>query len=89
MKKLLYVIVTLIFLLLGIGFYMKNPQMATINFYFDFQKQLPLAVLLLITLMIGILVGYFASLLKSLKLRRRLSKANKAVKILESEGAAG
>ena len=87
MKRLLYVIVIIVFFLLGLGFYLNNPQNVVIKFYFAFEKELPLAIVMLVTLAVGILIGYFASLIKSLKLRRRLARANKAVRTLESERA--
>ena len=89
MKKLLYVIVIFAFLVFGMGFYIQNPQPVSIKYYLGFEKELPLAILLLITLSIGVLVGYFASLIKSLKLRRNLAKANRTVRNLETEHTIG
>jgi len=89
MKKLIYVLVVLVFFLLGLGFHLNNQQSIMIKYYMGLQTELPLSALLLIVLAIGIFIGYFASLIKSLKLRRRLSVANKAVENLESEQALG
>ncbi len=89
MKKLFYVLVLFAFLIFGMSFYVNNPQPVVLKYYLGFEKELPLAVLLLITLIIGVFVGYFASILKSLKLRRNLARANRAVKNLESEHAVG
>ncbi len=84
MKKLLYVVVFLASLLLGLSFFYQNQQTVTLQYYMGWSTELPLTVLLLITLAIGVIFGYFASLIKSLKLRRNLSKANKTIRHLES-----
>ena len=83
MKKLLYVIVLIIFFLLGLSVFYNNPQSVELKYYMGWQVELPLTVILLITFAAGVVIGYFASLLKSLKLRRRLSKANKMIQTLE------
>jgi len=84
MKKLLYVVVFLASLLLGLSFFYKNQQSVSLEYYMGWSAELPLTALLLVTLAIGVLSGYIASLLKSLKLRRNLSKANKTIRQLES-----
>ncbi|MGI9316804.1 MAG: LapA family protein [bacterium] len=83
MKKLLYVIVILVFFLFGLSIFYNNPQNVELKYYMGWHIELPLTVVLLITFGLGVIVGYFASLLKSLKLRRRLSKANKVIQTLE------
>ena len=83
MKKLIYVLVIVVFFLVGLTFFYKNPQTIKIQYYMGLAIELQLTVLLLITLAIGVIVGYFASLTKSLKLRRNLSKANKTIRNLQ------
>lgn len=83
MKKLLYVIVILVFFLFGLSIFYNNPQNVELKYYMGWHTELPLTVLLLITFAMGIVVGYLASLVKSIKLRRRLSKANKTIRTLE------
>lgn len=87
MKKLIYVLLAVLFFLIGLSFFYQNSQPVAIQYYLGLDIQLPLTALLLITLVIGVMVGYLASLAKSLKLRRRLSRANKTIKILESSRA--
>jgi uncharacterized integral membrane protein len=83
MKKLLYVFVLIIFFLFGLSIFYNNPQSVELKYYMGWRVELPLTVVLLITIAAGVIIGYFASLLKSLKLRRRLSKANKMIQTLE------
>ncbi len=89
MKKLFYALVIFVFVVFGMGFYINNPQTVELKYYLGFQYELPLAVLLLICLGIGVALGYFASLLKSLKLRRNLSHAKREVKNLEAGQVVG
>ena len=85
MKKLLYVIVVLAFFLFGLSFVLQNPGSVTLNYYREWSMEIPLAMLLFVTVICGILIGYFASVLKSLKLRAQLAKANRQIKALSSE----
>jgi len=88
MKKLIYVTVIVVFFLLGLSFFMNNPQTVELNYYGLLEgKSVPLTVLLLVVFLFGVIVGYFASLLKSLKLRRNLSKANRTIRSLEGSQA--
>lgn len=83
MKKLIYVIVILVFFLFGLSFFMQNPGSVTLHYYRGWEAELPLTVLLLVTVFCGVVIGYFASLLKSIKLRARLAKANRQLKTLK------
>jgi putative membrane protein len=85
MKKLVYVIVVVVVFLFGLSFFYNNPQNVSLKYYMGWSVEMPLTVLLLITLAIGVIVGYFASLVKSVKLRRSLSKANKVIRRLETD----
>lgn len=85
MKKLIYVTVIVVFFLLGLSFFLNNPQTVELNYYGLLEgKKIPLAMLLLVVFFVGVIVGYFSSLLRSLKLRRNLSKANRTIQNLES-----
>lgn len=83
MKKLIFVIVIIVFFLFGLSFFMQNPDSVTLYYYRGWQAQMPLAALLFITVVLGIIIGYFASLMKSLKLRTRLAKANRQIAALQ------
>ena len=83
MIKLLYVIVIVVVVFLGLTFTYMNNQPVGLK-YLHFEKQINLSLLLLITLVLGAIAGYLASLLSSLKVRRNLSKLKKELKSLES-----
>ena len=84
MKKLLYVAVIVVFFLLALSFYLNNPQPVTLSYYMGFEKEMPLSLLLWITLLIGVIIGWFAGLAHNLKLRRRLARANRTLRIMDA-----
>lgn len=84
MKKLLYVTVLLVAFLFALSFHLNNPQTVTLNYYMGWQRELPLSILMLVALVIGIVIGWFAGLIRSLKLRRRLAQANRSVETLKT-----
>ena len=87
MKKLIYTTVIVVFFLLALSFHLNNPQTVTLRYYFGIEKELPLSVLLWITLFIGVVIGWMAGLIRSLRLRRRLARANREVRTLDGEVA--
>ena len=83
MKKLLYVIAAIVFFLLGLSFFVHNPQSVVLKYYLGFEREYPLTMVLLATFLGGVIVGYLVSIVSALKIRRRLSKANKVIRALE------
>jgi uncharacterized integral membrane protein len=85
MKKLIYTAVIVVFFLLALSFHLNNPQTVTLRYYRGIEQEMPLSVLLWITLIVGVIIGWFAGLIRSLKLRRRLARANREARNLEGE----
>jgi uncharacterized integral membrane protein len=83
MIKLVYVLVIVITLFLGLTFTYMNNQTVELN-YLSYQAEVNLPILLLCTLVTGAFSGYLVSLLSSLKIRRKLSRAKKDIRNLES-----
>ena len=73
MMKIVYVIVITIVLLIGLTFTYMNNQTVEVK-YFSFHKETSLAVLLLFTLVTGVVAGYVARVVSSLKSRRRFKR---------------
>ena len=84
MKKLLYASVIVVFFLLALSFYLNNPQLVTLSYYMGFEKEMPLSLLLWITLFVGVIIGWLAGLVRNLKLRRRLAQANRTLRIVDT-----
>ena len=73
------VIVAVLFF--GISFYYMNNQVVEIN-YMSFSGTIALPLLLLLTLCVGMVLGYIAYFSSSMKLRRNLSAARRELKNL-------
>jgi len=83
MARFFYVLVISTVLFFGVTFYYMNNQVVEIT-YMSFSGAIALPVLLLLTLVIGVILGYLANFSTSMKLRRNLSIARKEVKSLGS-----
>jgi uncharacterized integral membrane protein len=81
MARIFYVLVIVAVLFLGVTFYYMNNQVVEIN-YMSFSGAIALPLLLLLTLVIGAILGFLANFSSSMKLRRNLSGARKELKNL-------
>ncbi len=79
MKKLGYAVLVATTTLFGLTFSYKNPQRIDIAYYFGVDFQLPLPLLLLMTWALGLFLGCLAMALWALRIRRKLSRANRAM----------
>ena len=85
MKRLFYLIVIVVTLLLGVTFAFQNRQEIDIAYYFGLHWRGSLSIALLATLTIGVVVGYLASLRMVLRMQRQLVQARKEVRQIEQE----
>lgn len=86
-RKVLYSAVTLIILVLGVTFTLKNTEPVTVSYYFDMQWQGTLSLVILAGFVAGVAVGYMVSFSSSVILRRDLMKARRDVQQAEQEVA--
>lgn len=84
MSKILYAAAILVLLLLGIIFAILNAETVTLNYYFA-SRQIPLSLAIMLAMLLGALLGVFASIVVIMKSRRELSRLRKAVNIAEKE----
>ena len=85
MKRFLYAIAFLVVLVFGLTFALRNPDTVNVNYYLGFHWEGPLAVLLLVTLVIGAVLGWFASLAMVVRNRRRLAGARRDAERMRQE----
>ena len=85
MKRLLYLCFFLLFVLFAFTVNLKNPQMVTLNYYFDFHHEAPLVLVLTATFVFGILIGWLFMSLSVIKNKRQIGKAKKALAKVETE----
>jgi len=87
MRRVLYVLVSIVVVFLGLGFAYKNATLVSVRYYGGLSWEAPLAVVLLIVLVIGVGLGFLASLNRMVRLRAQLYTARKQLRHMEQEVA--
>ena len=64
MKRLFLILVTFLIALLGLTFAVHNPQQVEVHYYLDWIWRGSLALLLFLTLTVGLLIGWLAGRLR-------------------------
>ena len=76
--------IILLIILLGISFASLNAEKVTVHYYLGV-SHIPISLLVVITLVIGILIGFFAGLIFYFKAKRANSRLKKRMKMAEKE----
>lgn len=84
MSKLFYTVFVLAVILFGVIFAMLNAESVQLNYYFG-AKQLPLSLIIVLSMLVGAILGVLASIRLILKSRREISRLRKASEIAEKE----
>ena len=84
LKRILYISVFIIVLLVGLLFYVKNNQTVELNYIIG-TTELPVSLLLLACLSLGALLGILATIPMLLRIRHQKSRLEKQVKMTEKE----
>ncbi len=84
MKRLLRLIVLLVILVIGIAFAGKNATSVPVHYFFG-ELSLPLAVIMLLSIVLGVILGIFASLYLIISTRRELSQVKRSATLAEKE----
>ncbi len=87
MKRVLYGSIAILVVFIALGFAYKNATDVTVRYYGGLAWQAPLALVLVVVLVMGIIVGFMASLNRLVRLRRQLGVARKQVRQMEQEVA--
>lgn len=85
MKLFFYLLLFIVITVFGLTFSLKNPQLIEINYYPDLVFSAPLVVVLLLTLLLGVVIGLLAMSLSILRRHRELAQARKEIKKLGEE----
>jgi len=85
MKRLFYVLLILIILVLGITFSLKNPQNVEVNYYFGFSWLGPMSWLLLVVLAVGACLGVLFTSSWVFRSKRQLARVRRDVRKMEQE----
>lgn len=84
MARIVNAIAILLVLLLVLLFTLLNSEPVTINYYFG-DVPAPLALVLVLTLIIGALLGLFSGILVILASRRQIAKLRRQIRNTEEE----
>lgn len=84
LKRMLYIGVFIISLLVGLLFFVKNNQTVEFNYIFN-SVELPVSLLLLASLCLGVLLGILAIIPVFLKVKYQKSRLEKQIKMTEKE----
>lgn len=84
-KRAVYIILTVVAILFGLGFAYQNAQPAVASFYFGLRWEAPLALILLTVFAIGAVAGFLASLGIVLRAQRDLNRSRRELREAEDE----
>lgn len=84
MKRAVYLILTLLVVIFGIVFAVLNADTVQLNYYLG-SLELPLSLVIVLAMIVGALLGVFASLSFIIGSRRNLSKLKRSVEVAEKE----
>lgn len=85
MRPITYTLLALPLVFLAATFSIKNSQIVTVSYYFDFHWLVPLSVLLFVVLVFGICIGYLASLKTVIRIQRQANAAKNEARQAEQE----
>ncbi len=78
MKRLISAIILLVVLVIGIYFGLLNAEPVTINYYFG-SYEMPLSLVMVISVLLGALLGAIASIGIVFRMRKRINRLKKEV----------
>ncbi len=84
MSKIIYGIILFVIVLLGVAFAVLNADPVQLNFYFG-QKHMPLSLAILLSTLIGALLGVLASIHLIIKSKRHAARLKRAADMAEKE----
>lgn len=85
MKLFFYLLLFVVLVAFGLTFSIKNPQLIELNYYPDIVISAPLVVVLLLTLILGVLIGVLAMSVSRFSRARELKRVQKENKKLSEE----
>lgn len=84
MLRLVYISLTLFIIIFGVVFAVLNAENVQLNYYLG-AVELPLSLVLVLAMIIGAILGIFASLSFIIGSRRNASKLKRSVEVAEKE----
>lgn len=85
MKRIVYILLTLIIMAIGLTLVIKNPAEVELNYYFDIHWTGPLTLVILASIFMGLILGLMGSLMMLLRVRRELAQSRRTNKRMKQE----
>ncbi len=85
MKKILSIMLFLVFALFALTLNLKNPDPVTLRYYFDLERQVDLFVVLLIPFVIGMLLGILLMSFSVVRNKMQVGKTKRELAKVEKE----
>lgn len=84
MLRLIYISLALMVIILGVAFSVLNAESIQLNYYLG-SVDLPLSLVLVIAMIVGAMLGIFASMSLIIGSRRSANKLKRSVEVAEKE----
>ena len=85
MKKILSIILFLVFALFALTLNLKNPDAVTLRYYFDLEREVDLFVVLLVPFVVGMLLGLLLMSLSVVRNKMQVGKTKRELARVEKE----
>ncbi|MGK0374731.1 MAG: uncharacterized membrane protein YciS (DUF1049 family) [Arenicella sp.] len=85
MKKILSIILFLVFALFALTLNLKNPDAITLRYYFDFEREVDLFLVLLVPFVVGMLLGVVLMSFSVVRTKMQVGKTKRELAKVEKE----
>ncbi|MFT4635465.1 MAG: putative membrane protein [Arenicella sp.] len=85
MKKILSIILFLVFALFALTLNLKNPDAVTLRYYFDLEREVDLFVVLLVPFVVGMLLGLLLMSFSVVRNKMQVGKTKRELARVEKE----
>ena len=85
MKKVLSIILFLVFALFALTLNLKNPDAVTLRYYFDIEREVDLFVVLLVPFVVGMLLGVLLMSFSVVRTKMQVGKTKRELAKVEKE----
>ncbi|MFQ3245829.1 MAG: uncharacterized membrane protein YciS (DUF1049 family) [Arenicella sp.] len=85
MKKVLSIIMFLVFALFALTLNLKNPDAVTLRYYFDIEREVDLFIVMLIPFVLGMLLGVLLMSFSVVRTKMQVGKTKRELAKVEKE----
>ena len=85
MTRFFYIALAMFVFLIGLTFAYQNRTTVDLNYYFGWHWSAPLSLMVILSLIVGVAIGYLVTLRRTLVLRAQLAQARRQIRQVEQE----